>query len=297
MSRGGSRSPEWAAEGRDWPNRAASRFVDSGDLRWHVQVMGSGPALLLLHGTGAATHSWRDLAPELARTHTVIAPDLPGHGFTTAPFQDAAFALPRISAAIAALLQVLDVKPLAIVGHSAGAAIASRLVLDGLAPPAGVIGLNAALLPFAGPLGRWAPTLAKTLFYNPVALELFLWRASRPGAIYDLLRGTGSTLDARGVELYARLFRRRRHLESTVALMAHWDLLALKRDLPRLQAPVSLIVAENDRAIPPESAYDVQRLVPQARVSRVSALGHLAHEESPELVAGRILEALGEAAR
>ena len=77
-----STRPTWAVEGRDWPNRDASRFVDVGRVKWHVQVMGSGPALLLLHGTGAATHSWRDLLPLLARDFTVIASDLPGHGFT-----------------------------------------------------------------------------------------------------------------------------------------------------------------------------------------------------------------------
>ena len=48
---------DWATDGRDWPNHAASRFVEAAGMRWHVQVMGSGPALLLLHGTGAATHS------------------------------------------------------------------------------------------------------------------------------------------------------------------------------------------------------------------------------------------------
>ena len=54
-------------------------------LRWHVQMMGTGPQVLLLHGAGAATHSWRDVAPLLARDFTVIAPDLPGHGFTDTP--------------------------------------------------------------------------------------------------------------------------------------------------------------------------------------------------------------------
>ena len=62
--------PEWKREGRDWPNREASRFVLASGLWWHVQVMGSGPVLLLLHGTGAATHSWRDCrAAPRARLH------------------------------------------------------------------------------------------------------------------------------------------------------------------------------------------------------------------------------------
>ena len=66
MSSGPARGPNWERDGRDWPNREASRFVHAAGLRWHVQVMGSGPVVLLLHGTGAATHSWRDLMPKLA---------------------------------------------------------------------------------------------------------------------------------------------------------------------------------------------------------------------------------------
>ena len=75
---------DWAKDGRDWPNHAASRFVEAAGMPWHVQVMGEGPAILLLHGTGAATHSWRDVMPKLAATNTEIggalepnAPDTP----------------------------------------------------------------------------------------------------------------------------------------------------------------------------------------------------------------------------
>ena len=283
---------DWAVEGRDWPNRDASQFVEAGGLRWHVQVMGEGPVLLLLHGTGAATHSWRDLAPMLAKTHTIVAPDLPGHGFTAAPSRPTDFALPKVARGVATLLDALQATPQAIIGHSAGAAIAVRMALDGVAAPAGLVGLNAALLPFPGPLGPWAPVLARTLFYNPFSLGLFAHRASRPGAVADLLRNTGSTLDARGVSLYERLFRSAGHLESTVALMAHWDLTALKRELPRLRAPLSLIVGDKDRAVPPDAAYQVQRLVKQARIAVAPGLGHLAHEEDPETVSALILSAL-----
>ena len=63
---------------RDWPNAAHSQFVRAAGLDWHVQIMGSGPTLLLLHGTGAATHSWRDLMPFLAEHFTlVVAPICP----------------------------------------------------------------------------------------------------------------------------------------------------------------------------------------------------------------------------
>jgi len=283
---------DWNVEGLDWPNRDASRFVEAGGLRWHVQIIGEGPVLVLLHGTGAATHSWRTLAPILAQTHMIVALDLPGHGFTDTPQQSSGFALPSVAQGVAALLRELAVTPHALIGHSAGAAIAVRMVLDGTAPPGGIVGLNAALLPFPGPLGPFAPMLARTLFYNPLSLSLLAHRASRPGAIAELMRGTGSTLDARGIELYERLFRSKRHLEGTVALMAHWDLVALKRELPCLRAPLTLIVGGKDKAVPPDAAYDVQRLVKHADVAVAPGLGHLAHEEDPEAIGALILSAL-----
>lgn len=287
-----TRALDWNVQGRDWPNREASRFVEVRGLRWHVQVMGEGPTLVLLHGTGAATHSWRDVAPLLARTHQVVALDLPGHGFTATPRNNADFSLAGVARGVGDLLRTLDVSPVAFVGHSAGAAIAVRMSLDGASDPAAIVGINAALLPFPGPLGPLAPFLARTLFYNPFSLGLFSYRADQPNAISDLMRSTGSTLDYKGLDCYERLFRSREHLKATVALMAHWDLETLRRDLPKLRAPLTLIVGAKDRAVPPSGADSVARLVKHARVESAPGLGHLAHEEAPEVVADMILAAL-----
>ena len=62
-----NRASAWEREKSDWPNREASRFVDAGGLRWHVQQAGSGPVLLLVHGTGASSHLARNVA-RLARS-------------------------------------------------------------------------------------------------------------------------------------------------------------------------------------------------------------------------------------
>lgn len=284
-----TRAPDWSVEGRDWPHREHSHFIQSDDLRWHVQIMGAGPPMLLLHGTGAATHSWRDLAPLLATQYTIVAPDLPGHGFTSAPQHGAAFSLPRVAAAVSALLRALSQTPRIIVGHSAGAAIGVRMALDSAAAFDRIIGINAALLPFPGAFGAWAPMLARGLFYNPFAVALFAARAAQPGAVRALLRGTGSELDPRGVELYQRLFRKTGHVEATIGLMAHWDLVALRRELPTLHAALDLIVGENDRAVPPSAASSLEGVAPRLSVTHVHGVGHLAHEEAPARVAEVIL--------
>ena len=98
---------DWSKDGANWPNRDASHFVEAADLSWHVQRMGKGPALLLIHGTGAASHSWRGVMTVLAERFTVVAPDLPGHGFTQAP-PPHRLSLPGMAADLGALLRKLD---------------------------------------------------------------------------------------------------------------------------------------------------------------------------------------------
>jgi magnesium chelatase accessory protein len=154
--------PDWRIEGRGWPHAATSRFISAGGIDWHVQVMGpnagQAPVALLLHGTGAATHSWRDLAPLLARDFTVVAPDLPGHGFT-GPIRRAT---PKaVAAALAALTDSLSLPPAITVGHSAGAAIAMTMVQHGLAPPRAVVRF------FSSQPSRWYGCLHPRRKFNP----------------------------------------------------------------------------------------------------------------------------------
>ncbi len=265
---------------RDWPNRESSRFVRAGGFSWHVQEMGEGPVLVLLHGTGASTHSWRALAPLLAGRFRVVAMDLPGHGLTEAPASQR-MSLPGMAAAVRSLLQVLDVRPALVAGHSAGAAVALRMVLDGAISPRGVVALNGALKPFGGTAGQIFSPLAKLLTGLPLLPGLFSWRARQEAVVEKLLAGTGSRIDAEGVRLYARLMQDPRHTGAALAMMARWDLRPLVADMPRLAVPLLLVVGENDRAIAPSVSEEAARLVPQGRVERMPGLGHLSHEEDP----------------
>jgi magnesium chelatase accessory protein len=283
-------SPDWVAT-TDWPHRDASRFVAAAGLRWHVQVMGRGPAVLLLHGTGASTHSWRDLAPLLAARFTVVMPDLPGQGFSGTPPRGL-ISLNGMAGAIAALLGTLGVAPHAIIGHSAGAALGARLCLDGAASPVRLVAINGALLPLGGWAGMVFGPVARLMVSMPGMAQFFAWQARDRATVERLLRDTGSRISPEGVELYARLFQRPGHLAATLGMMAAWDLPSLARDLPHLATPLTLIVGKQDRTIRPTEARRVQAMLPAAEVVALPGLGHLAHEEAPRLVAERILERL-----
>ncbi len=285
-----SNALDWARDGADWPNRTASRFVQAGGFSWHVQVAGQGPVLLLLHGTGASTHSWRDVLGLLARDFTVVAPDLPGHGFTATP-GGSMMSLPGMARGVAALVRALGMVPEIAVGHSAGAAILARMVIDGLIAPRLLVSLNGAILPLPSMPAEIFSPLARALVSLPLLPRLAAWQAGRENAVERLLQGTGSTLDARGVALYRRLVSSPGHVAGALAMMAQWNLRELARDLPRLVLPVVQIVGSGDRTIPPADAQRLCRMLPDARVISLSGLGHLAHEEAPAETVRLIREA------
>lgn len=280
----------WAVEGETWPNRAASRFVEAGGIKWHVQVAGEGPVLLLLHGTASSTHSWRDLLPLLAEDFTVLAPDFPDHGFTLAQVgykpDMASFAL-----SITSLLRKLELWPELAVGHSAGAAVALRMAIDGLESAQrlkGVVGVNAALRPFQGAPGKLFPSMARLLFANPVTPRLFAWGASDLSRVERLIRGSGSTIDAESLALYQRLMRSQTHIAGALGMMAHWDLDRFEQRLGEVKLPLLLLAGDKDLAVPPSDAKVVEGLVPTATRKLLPNLGHLAHEEDPGQIASLI---------
>ena len=274
-------------DAHDWPNRAASRIVETPNIRWHVQVAGSGPPLLLLHGTGASTHSWAGLLPLLAERYTVIAPDLPGQGFTSLTGRRD-LSITGMSRALRTLLDTLNLEPHIAVGHSAGAAIAARMNLDGQLATESIVALNGAFVPFGGVVTRLFSPLAKLLTLNPIVPQIFAWSASDRSSVERLLKSTGSKIPEASLVLYQRLFASPPHVSSTLAMMASWDLDTLLRDLPRLKSPLFLIIGESDLTISPNDAHLISRLVPSCRTIRLPALGHLAHEENPVRIASAI---------
>ena len=284
----------WEREGRQWPHREASHFVQAGGLRWHVQQMGTGPVALLIHGTGASVHSWRGLMPLLARHCSVVSMDLPGHAFTGTP-PIAQLSLPGMAQAVAALLKLLALDVDLVIGHSAGAAIGARLVLDGALAPRALVAINGAFLPLAGLPGLLFPPVARLMAATPFAPQLFASRSWDRAAIERLIAGTGSALDEEGLHLYGTLVRNAQHAAGALGMMSRWDLRPLARDLGQWLTPLSMIVGANDRAVPPLDARRVLALIPPectCSLETVPHTGHLVHEEQPAEVARLCLEAL-----
>lgn len=270
----------------DWPHRATSRRIASPPHLWHAQIAGTGPDLLLLHGAGGATHSWRNLIPLLTPHYRVIAIDLPGQGFSRLGARDRC-GLDPMAADIATLCAQENWHPTAIIGHSAGGVIALRL--SELMPLKAVIGINAAISGFDGVAGWLFPAMAKLLSLTPFAAQMFSRMSGTPARAEALLASTGSQIDAAGHAQYLTLLRNPGHVDATLAMMAQWRLDDLLTRLPALTTPTLLITASGDKTVPAAVSDRAAKRMPHATWLNLPALGHLAHEEDAPTLAAQIL--------
>ncbi len=272
---------DWESQGRDWPHAAHSRFVQAAGVRWHVQQAGTqGPRVLLLHGTGASSHTWRDMFLPLAQHTQVLAIDLPGHGFSSLA-QGNGMSLPGMAQGISDLLHQLDWPAQAFIGHSAGAAIAAQMVIDQGLKPLVLIGINPAWLPLPGLAGVLFPPVAKLLALSSLVPNWFARQAGNPEMLEKLLQSTGSQIDERGKDLYGRLVASPSHAQGALKMMAAWDLSAGEHKLRQLHCPVRLLIGDKDATVPPRQATQALALLSDAQAVHWTDYGHLVHEESP----------------
>ena len=272
----------------DWPHAAFSTHVETSAGSVHVQSLEPAAAkpratILFLHGSGASTHSWRDVMTLAYAQDRAVALDLPGHGFsgTRRGWRPN---LPAVAQAVGDVLERTGTVPDVVVGHSAGAAVAARLALDAVFRPAGLVFINGALEPFPGSGSAFFSLLGTVAFLNPLTPYLISRAAGDRTRVERLMRSTGSHLSQEGLALYQRLLTDRRHVEGTFAMMLNWDVRALRHALDRLDLPVLQIVGGRDATVPPAVASDVQALLPHGQLAVLPNHGHLVHEEAPEQV-------------
>ena len=256
-----------------------------GPHRWWVVDAGTGPVVLLLHGTGASGHSFHRLLPHLTPHFRVILPDLPGQGAS----QSRAYHRMGLDAMVEDLLALCDAMataPQMVVGHSAGAALALRIAE--MRPLQGVVGINAAPGRFDGAAGFLFPLIARAMATAPFVAQAAAALWGRPEAVRRLA-GTGSALDDQGRALYLRLVQDPGHIAGALAMMAAWKLDGLVDRLPGIAVPTLLIASAGDRAVPPKVSAEAAARLPGAELRMVADYGHLPQEDAADVLASLIL--------
>lgn len=243
---------------------------------------GSGPALVLIHGLGGTRQTWRHLIAGLAQTHTVIAPDLPGHGESDPPAGD--YSLGAHACAVRDLFVTLGHHRATLVGHSLGGGVAlqtayqfpertDRIMLissGGLGAEVTPI-LRAATLPGADAVVAGLSQIPAALTGRLLRVLPTLVEHSDARVLAEILRGLTDD-------------QRRRSFLQTARTVIDWRgqtvsanrLLGLLSDVPLLVA-----WGTRDKTIPPLHHHALAQRAPHAITVEIADAGHYPHETAP----------------
>jgi pimeloyl-ACP methyl ester carboxylesterase len=245
---------------------------------------GEGPVLLLIHGMGGTFENWREVIEPLARHHTVIAPDLPGHGSSAPGGGD--YSIGALAAGLRDLLVTLGHERATLVGHSLGGGIAmqlgyqfpemvERLVLvssGGLGPEVSPV-LRAAALPgadlFISATAGVGQRVGGALGRGLAAVGL------RPNAdVAEVLRGYASLTDPD---------RRAAFLGTVHSVIGTGGQRVDASDRLYLAeaVPVLIVWGARDSIIPAHHGEDAHKAIPGSRLEVFEDVGHLPQLEAP----------------
>jgi magnesium chelatase accessory protein len=265
----------------------AEELVAVDGIRFRVVTAGRGPTLLALHGTGSSSHSYRPLMRELGDRFRIVAPDLPGHAESRV-LRERPLTLDAMAKSLGALCRMKGYEPQVVVGHSAGAAVAMRLVLDGAVRPNLLVGLASAATPLRGLSRVVFPTVARVAARSKASGLFSLW-VGRRQKVRQLLESIGSDLDPAQLGAYERLAAQPRHIEGVLSMLSSWNVAPLTARLPDIGTRVLLIAGQQDHAVPLVEQQRLLRALPNACLEVVPNAGHLLHEQRPKAISELVL--------
>jgi len=250
------------------------------------RVAGSGPPVVLIHGMLNSSSHWRAVALNLAREHTVIAPDLIGHGDSAAPRGD--YSLGAHAASIRDLLAAIGIDRASIVGHSLGGGVAMQFFYQFPQRTERLI------LVSSGGLGHEVSPMLRTAALPGVSALLSL--TIHPRMTGALMNG-GRRLREREVRLgvyMQALARALRPLENSEARQAFLQTLRAVIDVhgQRVSAtdrlyllertPTMIVWGERDHTIPLQHGREAHEAIPHSYFKTLSKAAHFPHLEDPD---------------
>lgn len=277
-------------EDLDWATvEKPGRLIDVDGYKVHYIDQGSGPAMVLIHGFGGQTYSYRHLIPIFARDHRVIAVDLKGYGYSE---RDARTGLSRVAqvAMLKALLDRLGISRATFVGHSMGGGIVQRFAVTHPDMAVALV-LAASVSAEDNPGRRMRAMMPPRPIVKQIVPLMAKLAATRmlAGSFYDPASLTDEVRDE-----YMRPVRLRGSMDGLIAIMRE-GASDPPVDLSRITQPVLLLYGAHDRIVPLAVAQAIRERIPHARMVVVDKAGHQLLEEQPQECARAILEFMREA--
>jgi pimeloyl-ACP methyl ester carboxylesterase len=254
--------------------------VQDGAVQVELRQAGTGPDLVWLHGEGGP--SWSTFHDALARQRHVLAPSHPGYGTSTGGDK-----LDDIHDAIyfyLDLLDGLDVRQAALIGHGLGGMFAAEL--------AAVQPARFSHLVLIDPFGLWladVPTLDYFVLPPGELAQALYHDSDSPAA-----RATGKAPEGQDA-LVAYMLERAQTMAAAARYLWPIPDRGLSKRLHRVAAPTLIVWGQSDRVLPPAYAAEWQRRISGSRLVIRQDAGHLPHVEQPAVLADLTQAFLGAA--
>ncbi len=255
-------------------------------MKLHYKIAGSGePAMILLHGFGASTFSWREVVAPLAELGTVVAYDRPAFGLTERPLPgDWTGASPYGPEAqveqLIGLMDLLNIREAVLIGNSAGGTVAVQAALRYPDRVTALVLVDAAIYTTGG-----APAWARPLLRTPQLRRLGPLIVRRIGSQGMQILEQAWHDPARITEEVRAGYRKPLQAENWDRGL--WELTAAGRDLTldarlnEVRQPTLVITGDDDRIVPTAESIRLAGELPAAELVVIPACGHVPHEECP----------------
>jgi pimeloyl-ACP methyl ester carboxylesterase len=258
------------------------RVFDYQGIKINYYEAGQGPPVILLHGFGACTYTWRFLAPALVQDHRVFALDLKGYGLSDKP-DDAKYAVADQADMVTAFIKANDLRDLTIIGHSMGGGVALMTYFKVReADPARIkklVLIDSAGYPQKMP---WFIRFARIPLINIIGSLL----VSPRFATYMVLRKcyynkdkiTDEQIDT--YAYYGNLPGARQAVMATAQQIVPDDMDAVIAQYKTISVPVLIIWGAEDEVVPLSVGENFERDIPGAKLVKLKKCGHIPPEEA-----------------
>lgn len=250
--------------------------------------------VVLLHGLGAWSYTWRNLLPAIGTKRRAVAVDILGHGYTDAP-RGADYSPRGLLRHVEATLEAWGIQRAVWAGNSLGGGLGLLAAIERPETVGGLILLAPAGYPQKLPrnlaLTQWP---GATWLFQFFPARLIVWEMLFR-AFYEPARLPPDLIERYAAPLADR--QKKRAILNTAASIWPEDLEAIASQIPAIKAPTLILWGEEDRITPPELAHRFSHEIAGSRLVMLPSSGHVPQEERPSETAAEslaFLESLAE---
>lgn len=263
---------------------AAQRRIAGVDT--FIRRSGAGKPLVLIHGLGASSYTWRRVIPELEKHREVIAPDVPGFGRSATP-EDFQYDFKGFSRWIVALLDELGLESAALAGNSMGGVISLLTALENPARVEKLVLIGTPVYPHNTPGILWPmrwPVIGKIYesLLGPTAVRLIAHECLRDASLItdELVEEYSYSLKTKGGRRAVASFLKNAIPDDADEVTARY---------PSLVPPTLVVHGELDGVVDRASAERFCREAKSAVLAPLAKLGHAPQEQGPDAVLEHLL--------